>query len=130
MAFCNHLPFASSVALNISGKDAEVAAHPPSASMVPLGTLVPVPLESGGPGPPSLHQPRASQSSASLLLPDSEKVPYKHDEILFHSIQNNRYKMGVSFSIFFFLERMVFQLLGYTVALFLQHHELYIMINK
>lgn len=48
VAFCNHLPFASSVALRISGKDAEVVAHPPSTSMVPLGTLVTAPLESGG----------------------------------------------------------------------------------
>lgn len=86
VAFCN-LPFASSVALNICGKDAEVVAHPPSASVVPLGTLWLYQWSLGGSGPPSLHQTSGSQSSASLLFPDSEKVPYRPDEILFLSVQ-------------------------------------------
>lgn len=78
VAFCNHLPFASSVALRISGKDAEVVAHPPSTSMVPLGTLVTTPVESGGlrtpkPSPgPVVHRvlPRCSFQTLRWCLTD------------------------------------------------------------
>lgn len=122
MAFCNHLPFASSVALRISGKDAEVVPHPPATSMVPLGTFVGV-EGSGGLGTPKpspspmLHRvlPHCSFQTLRRCLTDP-------DELLFHSIQKKRYKMDVSFFIFFFLERIVFQFLFFTVALFLQHY--------
>lgn len=106
--------------LSISKKDTEMATHPPSTSVVTLGTTVIVSPGSGGlRTPQAFSRLNGSQCAASWSFPNSEMVFYRPNELLFHSIQKIYLKWESGFPSFFSWGRIAFQLLCYIVSVFL-----------